>query len=791
MIARYPLGAALLSAAMVGAVQPSYAQLDGPPPWQRTETRDDCVDFDALRTPLFGETHVHTTYSFDAISGDVRSGPRDAYDFAKGMPIDLPPYDGGGVAQRSAQLRRRIDFAAVTDHAETIGEVQICQDPAHLPEYNDQVCVDFRAAIPQMSQTAGPGIVAFGSLSVPSNPVRFAFCGVDGTICTDRASLVWVDTQDAADEHYDRSDACDFTTFVSYEWTGNPGVQNIHRNVIFRNETVPSLPTSYIDEPTPEGLHAALTTGCFDAPGQCDVLIIPHNSNLSNGIMFEPENLGDGSPLTAEQAASRAAMEPIVEITQHKGDSECHPGLTTDELCGFEKWTYGYIGLPLQNLEPLQFTRNALMEGLSQEEALGVNPFMFGLIGATDAHTATPGLTNEEDYASSGALGTRDATPELMVEGLATGVTGGIETNPGGLAVVYAEENSRDALFAAMRRREVYGTSGTRPLVRFYGGDYKSDLCDSPEFIETGYRDGVPMGGEIGAVRGKKSPTFAVMATKDPGGNGDPSTPLQRLQIVKGWVDDMGATQEQVYEVAGDPDNGASVDTDTCVTSGTGFDTLCAVWEDPNFDPGQRAFYHARVIENPVCRWSTHLCNSQGIDCEIPATIPAGMENCCTYGAPLTVQERAWSSPIWYRPESFGKFKATVKVKGGSQDTLKIKGSLQEVPAELDPNTEDVTVTVTDDDTIYTATIPAGTMTEKKAGAVWVLSDSTGATDGIKKATLKITSKGEGKVSLKTIKTDLSNADLTDHFVQTTLTASTYVAQHSRLWAAKGITLKP
>ncbi|TFH20208.1 MAG: DUF3604 domain-containing protein, partial [Myxococcales bacterium] len=326
--------------------------------------------------------------------------------------------------------------------------------------------------------------------------------------------------------------------------------------------------------------------------------------------------------------------------------------------------------------------------------------------------------------------------------------------------------------------------------LRFFAGDYKGDPCADPELVEKGYSRGVPMGGELGALRKKKSPMFVVSAFKDPGGGGDPSTPLQRVQIIKGWLDELGQTHEEVFEVAGDPDNGATVDTDTCTPAGTGFDSLCAVWEDPGFDPAQRAFYYARVIENPVCRWSTHLCNAEGVDCDIPASIPAGLENCCEYGAPLTIQERAWSSPIWYRPESIGKFKGAVKVKGEGKDTVKLKASLQSVPAELDPNTEDITITVTDDDTIYAATISAGTMTEKKPGAVWALSEPSGTPDGIKKATFKINAKGEGKLSVSTVSLDLANADLTNHFVETTITASTYSARHSRLWTVKGVSLK-
>jgi hypothetical protein len=601
------------------------------------------------------------------------------------------------------------------------------------------------------------------------------------------ASVVWQDMQDAAEEFYDGTPACIFTTFNGYEWTGMPNQANLHRNVIFRNAIVPALPTSYIEEQTAQGLWEALRNQCRDSLPGCDVLAIPHNSNVSNGLMFEPVN-ADGSPLTAADAAFRAGMEPLVEIMQHKGDSECRPGiLTNDELCGFEKLNRTTIfGAPDpdQEFSPLSFVRNALKEGLIQEENLGTNPFTLGFVGSSDGHTGAAGAVHEDDYRNTGHLGTVDSNPEFILTPYGPG---GIEANGGGLAVIWAEENSRDALFAAMRRREAYATSGTRPIVRFFAGDYKDDLCDTNELVEQGYLRGVPMGGELGSVRKKKSPTFAVLAMKDPSG-----MPLQRVQIIKGWVDGAGSSQEKVFEVAGDPDNGATVDTETCTPSGSGFDTLCAVWEDPEFDPSQRAFYYARVLDNPTCRWSTRLCNEQGVHCDAePPVIPEGLEECCNENIPKTIQERAWSSPIWYRPESFAKFRAVVRAKGDGKDTVKVKASLEKMPAELDPNAEDINLTLTDDDTIYSATIPAGAMEEKKPGTVWLLSDKTGATDGIKKAMLKVNAKRRGKFMINAVRLSLQNADLVDHFVHATLEAGMYKAEHVRLWQAKGGRLKP
>jgi hypothetical protein len=222
--------------------------------------------------------------------------------------------------------------------------------------------------------------------------------------------------------------------------------------------------------------------------------------------------------------------------------------------------------------------------------------------------------------------------------------------NPGGLGGLWAEENSRDALFAAMRRREAFGTSGPRMTLRFFGGwEYPEDLCADAGLVSKGYAGGVPMGGELVASSDATMPRFVVSAMRDPGGNGVPSTPLQRIQIIKGWVED-GASHERVLDVAGDPENGAAVDLSTCAPQGKGFDSLCTVWDDPDFDPSEPAYYYARVVENPSCRWNTWACNAQNVDCSDPGSVPRELRECCNPDVPKTIQERAWSSPIWIRP---------------------------------------------------------------------------------------------------------------------------------------------
>jgi hypothetical protein len=766
-----------------------------PGPWRRTEARQPCASFDVYRQPHFGDTHVHTAYSSDAVFAGTREDPRGAYRFAQGQPIGLPPYDAGGLPTRTAQLRRPLDFTAVTDHAEQFGEIQICLTPGY-PGYDSSDCVSARNQLamppPALPNLLPPGpVIAFLlGYGVLPNPTRFSWCGTDNADCLAEASLVWQDTQAAAEEFYDRTAACAFTSFVAYEWSGQPGGNNLHRNVIFRNAVVPALPTSYMEQPTPQGLWNALDAQCLSGPPGCDVLAIPHNPNVSGGLMFAPTN-ADGSPLTANDAFFRASMEPLVEMNQHKGDSECRPGVggATDELCGFEKnnrlQLFNPVSDPNQNFPALNYVRNALKLGLEQEQALGVNPFKLGLIGSTDTHNATPGGTEEQDFGANGHIGLRDhANPAFM---LARVTPAGIEATPGGLAVVWAEENSRDALFAAMRRREVYGTSGSRPILRFFGGREANLHCGDPAFVETAYAGGVPMGGDIGPVRGSRSPKFGLLAFKDPGTPSSPGAPLQQVQIVKGWVDAGGQSHEKVFDVAGNPQNGAGVDTTTCTPTGAGSDSLCAVWSDPEFDASQRAFYYARVLENPTCRWSTYLCNAQGVDCS--GTPPTGYEECCNPAVPKTIQERAWSSPIWYHPEGIARVRGKVRFgETPGTDTLNLGVNLGAMPGGIDPAMQALTIALEDDDDVYRVTIPAGTLVQSRPGR-WTHTDATGALGGLKSVRLQQRSANHVVLRLRTVRMGLPGADRTDHFVQVTLRTGVTEITTTPLWRFKGRTL--
>jgi hypothetical protein len=846
------LAAALLAGSVAGLLAaPAFAD----PPvqdWTRTETRDDCTNYNPLRQPFFGETHIHTKYSADAVLARTRNDPYDAYRFAKGGPggiVGLPPFDAMDTPLRTYQIDRPLDFTAVTDHSEGFGEARICLDPGYAG-YNYTLCQELRAtflneyhptnALPQ------PFIDFFFALT-QTNPARFPeICGAAPGYadCMAEAGLVWQDTQDAAEAHYDRTSACEFTTFNAYEWSGQPNGNNLHRNVIFRNDEVPALPISYYEKPLSHDMRLELKAQCIDAPGNCDVLAIPHNSNMATDKMFDNRD-DNGAAMTVGYATLRAEIERIMEITQVKGDSECRDGVigTSDELCQFENNTTPNIIAPKQPndaaFSPFAYARGGLARGIQLENQIGVNPFELGFVGSTDSHNGTPGAVSEVDYGRVGQTGIADSSPAFILADATN--PSKVELNPGGLAVVWAEENSRDAIFAAMRRRETYSTSGTRPLLRVFGGAVPADLCDSPlDFVEDGYDNGVPMGGDMGPALGKKSPRIAIHATKDAGGL---ATPLQRVQVIKGWFED-GAVQEAVYDAAGDPDNGAGVDLDTCEETGTGFDTLCTVWSDPDFDPAQKAFYYVRVVENPTCRWHKRLCNSlktcstqllscsldptrtcttdaeceaedagstcttpypaicvtdadcdllgagtcgatPAVDCDNPGTVPPAAAECCDMANPWTIQERAIASPIYYHPSYAGLTKGKIgfdDVPG--EDTLQLQILIPDSPTELEPETKDLTITLSDDVSVWTVTFPAGTMEVKKPGLSYSYKDKTGALAGITGLSVKV-SKGAAKIKLKASGLDLSGITEESQKLTVDFTTGTYSQSMARPWTYK------
>jgi hypothetical protein len=605
-----------------------------------------CAGRSALRNAYFGDLHVHTSYSIDANAFQVRGTPADAYRFARGERIELPPYDAEGKATRSLTLDRPLDFAAVTDHSEYLGEIEACTTPG-AEGYESDTCVQFRKGEYVATNK-------FGFPLILPSPSRFPdLCGETGEACRERGKQVWERVIEAADKANDRSAACAFTAFVAYEYTGVTGASNRHRNVIFKSSKVPA-PTTYFEQPTAQGLWRELASNCRSEDG-CEVLAIPHNPNESNGHMFAPEYPGATTPDEERaQAELRATSEPLVEIYQHKGESECMNGLSgvfgpADEQCGFEKHerpnmpdcgegtgTQGIVNGGCYSRR--DFVRGALLTGLKEEERLGVNPLRLGIIASTDTHNGTPGATDEDRFL--GHRGTDDDTPaKRLGNGVLT--AGGVAYGAGGLVGVWSEENSRESIFEALKRREVFGTSGPRIAVRFFGGwSYPAALCADPELLQKAYDGGTPMGGALGPKGEATAPTFLLWAQKDAGSSRKPGTPLQKAQIIKGWIEN-GEERQAVFDVA-QSGTEASVDTATCEAKGAGADTLCGVWQDPSFSPGQRTFYYARVIENPTCRWSTYECNALA-----PADRPA---ICDDPAVPKSVQERAWASPIWYSP---------------------------------------------------------------------------------------------------------------------------------------------
>jgi len=632
-----------------------------------TETREPCADFTPMRRPFFGDTHVHTAWSFDASSQDTRNKPAQAYAFARGERMGIQPYDSQGNAQRHIQIDRPLDFTAVTDHSEFFGEMRMCMTPG-LPGYWHPVCIAHRW-VPSLS------FATFGAYGMAGKN-RWGFCGDSNSDCFAAAGSTWQDIQQAAEQAYDRSSDCSFTSFVGYEWTANVGAgQNLHHNVIFRNGNVPDRAMGWIETPTQVQLWDYLEHECVAEKPGCDAVAIPHNSNLSGGLMFETARVSDetvpAGPVTRQEATRRARWNPLFELVQHKGASECDNRAAVwagDEYCDFELLDYDSFGgkssgtpgggsmsiislfvdeedLPVTKPpEPNNFLRYALKKGLRQQAELGVNSFKYGLIGSTDTHIAAPGLVMEKNFPGHGGAGKGSGGD------LPQGLPDDLEYGPGGLAVLYAEENTRDSLFAAMQRREAYATSGTRPVLRFFGGwDYSSDLCGASDQVARGYAGGVPMGGELpprpdtGAA-----PRFLVMAAYDPGTAEYPGAELQRIQLVKGWYRD-GELEERVLDVAGGS-NAAGVDINSCERHGPGHRQLCTVWEDPDFDPRAQAFYYARVLENPSCRWSQYACAEAGVRCDNPGSIPEGMGQCCVPEHRKVIQERAWSSPIWYTP---------------------------------------------------------------------------------------------------------------------------------------------
>ena len=596
-----------------------------------------------LRNAYFGDLHAHSALSLEANVFDVRNGPRAAYRFAKGESFELAGVEG------RHKLGAPLDFAAVTDHAEGLGAIRQCYDKKNS-SYWSLDCMGIRYRIVLVfSQWFSSGQQS-GSQLAGYSP---SLCGTGGKNCVAAARLAWQELQAAAREQYEPGH---FTTFNSFDYSPNLGRGgSLPRSVIFRGDAVPDNVFSAMDGFVEDLLHW-LDTEC---KGPCQALTIAHSPHFSWGLMFGETN-SDGTPLTAASMALRARYDALAEVFQTKGSAECMTGVgTSDGQCGFENIfpacsadeavvadkTGQHSSRCIASNGML---RNVLKKGLQDTTKWGFNPYKLGLVAGSNGHNGTPGDTQEGSW--RGHAGTSDAAAEqrLGIErSLASRFSGLTPAglNPGGLTGVWAEENTREAIWDALRRKETFATSGTRVRVRMFAGfDYPDNLHTLPDAVGLAYARGVPMGGDLAAGGPGQAPSFLVMAQRDA-----QSAPLQRLQVVKGWVTASG-TKEQVYDVAcadgiaPDPstqqcrDNGAQVNLNDCsISPDKGATTLAATWRDPDFDPHAPTFYYVRVLENPVCRHSLRDALKLGV--EPPAHVPK------------TIQERAWGSPIWYAGE--------------------------------------------------------------------------------------------------------------------------------------------
>jgi hypothetical protein len=588
------------------------------------------VGRDFPQNVYFGDTHLHTNISLDSYGdGNRNIGPDGAYRFAKGEEIE--GHDGVPV-----RISRPLDFLMVADHAEYLGIV-----PAIANGDESLRATEAGAQWGKLMDEDKWGEV-FGEfiIDVTSNKPR-----IDSP---EFAQTVWNDIIKSAETH---NDPGKFTAIIGYEYSPFPDGDNLHRVVVFRDgaeKTSQVIPFSSFDSTNPEDLWDYLEAYEEKTGGQ--VLAIPHNANLSNGRLFALQTF-EGNPLTREYAERRMRWEPLYEATQMKGDSETHPVVSPDDaFADFESWDRANLAMLKEStpeLKPFEYARPALKNGLAMEQKLGVNPFKFGMIGSTDSHTSFSNA-EEDNYLGKYAVATpsKDRWKKLMGEGIPGRVTDMYEweTSMSGLAAVWATENTRAALWDAMKRKEVYATTGPRMRVRMFGGfDLTKIDAFSKDMAAIGYAKGVPMGGNLTDAPEGTEPTFLIAALRDPDGAN-----LDRVQIVKGWLDTDGGVHERVYDVAvsdgraikdgkAASDVGSTVNLETASYTNTiGEAALIAGWTDPEFDPELDAFYYARVIEIPTPRWTAYDVVRLGS--EMPKE------------ARMVLQERAYTSPIWYTP---------------------------------------------------------------------------------------------------------------------------------------------
>jgi hypothetical protein len=589
--------------------------------------------------PLWGETHLHTGYSMDAGLFGNRLLHEEAYRFARGEEIIAS-------SGQPVKLSRPLDWIAITDHSDMMGFVQdtIAGDPAVMATEQGR---RWNAGINEGGESAVAValdlITTFANARMDSQLVEAYAPG------SPKYATIWQKMIETAEKY---NEPGRFTALIAFEWTSLVNGGNMHRNVIFRDgadkasQVVPYTQLPPFGSPNPLDLYDYLEQ--YEEKTGGSAMAIAHNGNLSNGIMFPVDRRYDGSPVDKAYVEARSKWELLYEVTQMKGDGEAHPFLSPDdEFADYETWDVGNLDLSAAKEDDMlqyEYAREALKNGLVLEERLGTNPYKFGLVGATDSHT---GMATAEEENFMGKHTGYEASPERMTHPFMNTEFGRLDAwqmAASGYQAVYATENTRQAIFDAMERKETYATTGPRIMVRFFGGwEYTNEDLNSRQPAFRGYEKGVPMGGDLRRRTGDASPSFMVYALRDPIGAN-----LDRIQIVKGWVDDDGDTQERVYDVAWSdnrrpgsdgklPPVGNTVDVANATwTNSIGDAELATVWTDPDFDPEQRAFYYARVLEIPTPRWIVYDAFRYGID------IPEG--------AKTTGQERAYTSPIWYTP---------------------------------------------------------------------------------------------------------------------------------------------
>lgn len=583
----------------------------------------------------FGDTHLHTSYSTDAGMTGNSVGPEDALRVSRGEVIT----SSTGL---KVKLSRPLDFVVITDHAENLG-----LSPAIAGSNPELLKNEWGKTVHDWIKNDGyeGQVKAYEAwlrkVGVLDDPLKGS--SLPQTFWQRSTALV---------EKYNEPGR--FTALIGFEWTSMPQGNNLHRNVIFRggkDKADKIIPISAYDATDPEKLWEWMEAYEKKTGGQ--LLAIPHNGNLSNGLMFDDVTYTSKKPLDQSYAQRRMRWEPLYEVTQMKGDGEAHPSLSpNDDFADFDTWDSGSFGPQAKtpDMLPKEYAREALKRGLAYEEKLGTNPFKFGMIGATDSHTSIPS-TEEDNYFGKVSLLEPSANPirfNEVIAGRPLAKEKQIQAwriSSSGLAGVWARENTREAIWDAMKRKEVYATTGTRLKVRtFMGWDFTKEDLDRSDFAENGYAKGVPMGGDISKAPQGKAPTMLIRAVRDADGAN-----IDRVQVIKGWLDKDDKTHEKVYDVAVSDDRKPNADgkyppvgntvnaKEATYTNAIGDPFMQVHWSDPEFDASQKAFYYVRVIEIPTPRWTTYDAKVFGV--EIPK------------GAPVSIQERAYTSPIWYTPK--------------------------------------------------------------------------------------------------------------------------------------------